>query len=77
LIGLLLGASRNRERTQHDSCEFCAADDAHKLHSAASIVPLMPDMVGPWSDLAAPSLSEGSVNLDEALQRSPKPTDHP
>jgi hypothetical protein len=27
--------------------------------------------------LAAPSLSEGSVNLDEALQRSPVPARHP
>jgi hypothetical protein len=38
---------------------------------------LWPDMVGPWSDLAAPSLNERSVNLDGALQRSFEPTDHP
>jgi hypothetical protein len=35
-----------------------------------------PDMVGPCGDLAAPSLSERSVNLDAALQESLEATDH-
>jgi hypothetical protein len=38
LIGLL-GAARDRERAKHDGCEFGAADDAHHVHSGASIVP--------------------------------------
>jgi hypothetical protein len=33
-------------------------------------------MVGPWGDLAAPSLSERSVNLDAALQESLWLADH-
>ena len=37
--------------------------------SGASILPSLPDMGGPGIDLAARSLSEGSVNLDGGLQR--------
>ena len=35
----VLGAARDRERTQHKGREFGGADDAHNVHSGASIVP--------------------------------------
>src|SRR5262249_20272495 len=78
---VLFGAAGDRERCQDRCNEFGAAKNTDDFHSGALHIPRVRararrTQLSPVG-LAAPSLSEGSVNLDRTLRPTPDPADFP